>query len=48
MIRALFWLVAWACTLGMAEIDVRYTDGLHIQLHSWTKLLRQKREAKAR
>lgn len=41
MIRFLFWLTIWLCTLGMSEIQVEYQDGLKIRFHSWIPKLRR-------
>ena len=35
MIRTLFWLLFYVLTLGLANIDVTYADGLSIRLNSW-------------
>lgn len=37
MIRCTMWGFLWLVTLGVLEIDVEYSDGLHIRLHSWVK-----------
>ena len=33
--RLFFWLLIWIATLCMADIDVRYKDGLHIKFNGW-------------
>lgn len=35
MIRMALWTTLWVVTLGVMEIDVEYSDGLHIKLHNW-------------
>lgn len=35
MIRLLFWDILWICTLCSIDIDVKYTDGLHIKFNGW-------------
>ena len=35
MTRMALWVTLWVATVGLLEIDVRYSDGLHIQLHNW-------------
>ena len=42
MLRFLFWLVFYIVTLGLCDIDVTYTDGLHIQFHGWPGVLKRK------
>ena len=37
--RVLMWLVLWLVTLGTLDIDVLYSDGLHIRLVGWPKKL---------
>lgn len=38
MLRMLWWVTIWVVTLGLLEIDIRYSDGLRIQLHNvWRK-----------
>jgi hypothetical protein len=38
MIRFAMWVAFWIVTFGVCEIDVRYRDGLHIQLHNAWKV----------
>lgn len=35
MDRIIIWIVIWLATLCMLEIDIKYTDGLHIKLKGW-------------
>lgn len=37
MIRALLWGLLWVCTLGILDIEVKYSDGLHIKYNSWLR-----------
>lgn len=46
--RAVLWFILWLLSAGIAEIDVRYADGLHIALHSWLPSQRRKRKTKRR
>ena len=31
----MFWIIVWAATLFMADIEVEYSDGLRIKLKGW-------------
>lgn len=48
MFRFLAWFILWVVTLGMLDIDVKYSDGLSVHLVGWPKklgeLLRRKDE----
>ena len=48
MIRFAMWVMFWIATLGVCEIDVRYRDGLHIQLHNVWKVMYRKLRGSSR
>jgi len=33
--RVIVWFLFWALTLFFIDIDVSYTDGLHIKFNGW-------------
>lgn len=37
MLRFIFWIAVWVATLGLLDIDVSYSDGLHVKLRSWLR-----------
>ncbi|KKM17961.1 hypothetical protein LCGC14_1670420 [marine sediment metagenome] len=37
--RTILWLGVWLLSLGMLDIDVKYSDGLRIQLVGWPSKL---------
>ena len=43
MIRTLFWLIIWVLTLGIADIQVEYDDGLNIKFIGWANKLGKKK-----
>jgi hypothetical protein len=46
LIRSGLWFILWLLSAGLAEIDAKYADGLHIVLHSWLPSQRRKRKEK--
>ena len=47
MIRILFTLILWLGSLCMVDIDVRWSDGLHIHLPGWVGAIIRARKAAA-
>lgn len=43
MFRMLFWLVVYAVTLCTVSINIKYKDGLEINLKGWPDLLRKEK-----
>ena len=46
--RVIFWTLIYLLVLGSIDIEVRYKDGLHIELKGWLNHWKRKREAAAR
>jgi hypothetical protein len=46
VIRILFTLILWLGSLCMVDIDVRWSDGLHIHLPGWVGAISRARKAK--